>query len=53
LQYKDDRFNHMNRKELEKSLKFYKDWYNDTICTNTRVYIRERVNEIKNLLNKQ
>jgi hypothetical protein len=53
LQFHDDRFNSLTKEELHRELMFYENWYMNTICVNTRVYIRERMDEINYLINNK
>ncbi|QIW88825.1 hypothetical protein P59_228 [Bacillus phage P59] len=53
MQFRDDRFINLTKEQLYKELMFYENWYMSTICINTRVYIRERLNEINFLINNK
>lgn len=46
----DNRFEGLSKKQLDKELSFYKHWYTQTICRNTRAYIRSRIQELEQLI---
>ena len=45
----DNRFEGLSKKQLEKELNFYRHWYMQTICKNTRLYITSRIQELEKL----